>query len=70
MNEKTQQELVMLIKRLSFSLRSARPESKLPDAAMRYLSAHGLISVNDCLRTSQIHQRLREPGLYKEDEQL
>lgn len=37
---------------------------------MRYLSAHGLISVNDCLRTSQIPQRLREPGLYKEDEQL
>lgn len=63
-------ELVMLIKRLSSSLRSARPECKLPDTAMRYLSKHGLVSVNDCLRTSQIPQRIREPNLYQENNPL
>lgn len=63
-------ELVMLIKRLSSSLRSARPECKLPDTTMRYLSKHGLVSVNDCLRTSQIPQRIREPNLYQENNPL
>ena len=62
-------ELVMLIKRLGSSLRSARPECKLPATAMHYLSKHGLVSVNDCLRTS-IPQRIREPGLYQENKPL
>ncbi|HHT8363887.1 TPA: hypothetical protein ACT3PT_003659 [Salmonella enterica] len=62
-------ELVMLLKRLCSSLRSARPECKLPDTAMHYLSKHGLISVNDCLRTS-LPQRIREPGLYQENKPL
>ncbi|ASG18934.1 hypothetical protein ODU92_003846 [Salmonella enterica] len=62
-------ELVMLLKRLGSSLRSARPECKLPDTAMHYLSKHGLISVNDCLRTS-LPQRIREPGLYQENKPL
>ncbi|EAZ2565753.1 hypothetical protein O3355_002096 [Salmonella enterica subsp. enterica serovar Braenderup] len=62
-------ELVMLIKRLGSSLRSARPECKLPDTAMLYLSKHGLISVNDCLRTS-LPQRIREPSLYQENKPL
>ncbi|EAW1071673.1 TPA: hypothetical protein MOX26_003536 [Salmonella enterica subsp. enterica serovar Ball] len=62
-------ELVMLLKRLVSSLRSARPECKLPDTAMHYLSKHGLISVNDCLRTS-LPQRIREPGLYQENKPL
>lgn len=61
MNDKTQQALVMLVKRLSSSLRTARPESKLPDTAMRYLSDNGLISVCDCLR---------DQHLYRKDEQL
>ncbi|EAO8868254.1 hypothetical protein C5D22_13180 [Salmonella enterica subsp. enterica serovar Newport] len=62
-------ELVMLLKRLCSSLRNARPECKLPDTAMHYLSKHGLISVNDCLRTS-LPQRIREPGLYQENKPL
>lgn len=43
-------EMTMLIKRLSHSLRCARPDSKLPADAMKYLSEHGLISVGDILR--------------------
>lgn len=43
-------ELVMWVKRLAHSLRNARPNSKLHDAAMDYLSRKGLISVEDVLR--------------------
>ncbi|EBC5057305.1 ead/Ea22-like family protein, partial [Salmonella enterica] len=41
---------VMWVKRLAHSLRNARPNSKLHDAAMDYLSRKGLISVEDVLR--------------------
>jgi hypothetical protein len=43
-------ELTMLVKRLAFSLRNAKPDSKLPSDAMAYLSRKGLISVADILR--------------------
>jgi hypothetical protein len=43
-------ELTMLVKRLAFSLRNAKPDSKLPKDAMSYLSKKGLISVADVLR--------------------
>ncbi|HDS8578237.1 TPA: hypothetical protein QH731_003562 [Klebsiella variicola] len=71
--EKRQQELVMLIKRLGSSLRCARPESKLPGLAMKYLGEHGLVSVGDYLRDGEeaapclAPDRLRTPLLYKED---
>ncbi|WP_434663215.1 hypothetical protein ACMYSL_12590 [Klebsiella sp. MISC125] len=42
--------LVMWVKRLSLSLRSACPDNKLPKAAMGYLQKNGLISIADCLR--------------------
>lgn len=42
--------LVMWVKRLSLSLRSANPDNKLPKAAMSYLQNNGLISIADCLR--------------------
>lgn len=42
--------LVMWVKRLSLSLRSACPDNKLPKAAMGYLQNNGLISITDCLR--------------------
>ena len=42
--------LVMWVKRLSLSLRSACPDNKLPKAAMGYLQNNGLISIADCLR--------------------
>ncbi|ELN7190537.1 TPA: ead/Ea22-like family protein [Salmonella enterica] len=43
-------ELTMWVKRLAYSLRNSRPRSKLPGAAMDYLSRKGLISVEDVLR--------------------
>ena len=43
-------ELTMWIKRLSHSLRNIKPDSKLHNDAMDYLSRNGLISVVDCLR--------------------
>ncbi|HCQ7756107.1 ead/Ea22-like family protein [Citrobacter sp. 50677481] len=48
--EKQVEELTMLVKRLSYSLRNARPDSKLHGAAMDYLSRKGFISVEDVLR--------------------
>ncbi|EAY8205873.1 hypothetical protein ATY52_14880 [Salmonella enterica] len=48
--EKQVEELTMWIKRLTHSLRNARPNSKLHGAAMNYLSRKGLISVEDVLR--------------------
>lgn len=44
-DNKQTDELVMWVKRLAHSLRNARPNSKLHDAAMDYLSRKGLISV-------------------------
>lgn len=49
-DNKQTDELVMWVKRLAHSLRNARPNSKLHDAAMDYLSRKGLISVEDVLR--------------------
>ncbi|EAN0329403.1 hypothetical protein ACE1FL_003336 [Salmonella enterica] len=49
-DDKQTDELVMWVKRLAHSLRNARPNSKLHDAAMDYLSRKGLISVEDVLR--------------------
>lgn len=49
-DNKQMDELVMWVKRLSHSLRNARPNSKLHDAAMDYLSRKGLISVEGVLR--------------------
>lgn len=49
-DNKQTDELVMWVKRLAHSLRNARPNSKLHDAAMDYLSCKGLISVEDVLR--------------------
>lgn len=46
----TVDELTMWVKRLTHSLRSAKPDSNLPDEAMAYLSRKGLISVTDILR--------------------
>ncbi|EEE5063419.1 ead/Ea22-like family protein [Salmonella enterica subsp. houtenae] len=43
-------ELTMWVKRLAYSLRNAKPNSKLHGAAMDYLSRKGLISVEDVLR--------------------
>lgn len=49
-DNKQTDELVMWVKSLAHSLRNARPNSKLHDAAMDYLSRKGLISVEDVLR--------------------
>ncbi|EBY1867540.1 hypothetical protein DU156_07005 [Salmonella enterica subsp. enterica serovar Durham] len=49
-DNKQTDELVMWVKRLSHSLRNARPDSKLHGAVMDYLSRKGLISVEDVLR--------------------
>lgn len=46
----TVRELTMWVKRLAHSLRNAKLGSKLPDDAMAYLSAKGLIGVEDALR--------------------
>lgn len=43
-------ELTMWVKRLAYSLRNYRPDSKLHIDAMDYLSSKGLISVEDVLR--------------------
>ncbi|ECD5198592.1 ead/Ea22-like family protein [Salmonella enterica subsp. enterica serovar Eastbourne] len=48
--EKQVEELTMWIKRLAYSLRNTRPDSKLHIDAMDYLSRKGLISVEDVLR--------------------
>ncbi|ECI2499648.1 hypothetical protein BWB39_10375 [Salmonella enterica subsp. enterica serovar Enteritidis] len=48
--EKQVEELTMWLKRLTHSLRNARPNSKLHGAAMDYLRHKGLISVEDILR--------------------
>ncbi|EIS1764525.1 ead/Ea22-like family protein [Salmonella enterica] len=48
--EKQVEEFTMWIKRLSHSLRNAKPDSKLHGAAMDYLSRNGLISVENVLR--------------------
>ena len=47
---KVNEDLTMWVKRLGYSLKNAKPVSKLPGAAMAYLSAKGLISVEDILR--------------------
>lgn len=47
---KVNADLTMWVKRLGYSLRCAKPNSKLPGAAMAYLSAKGLVSVEDILR--------------------
>lgn len=38
------------IRRLTWQLRKAKPDCKLPDKAMSYLERNGLISVEDILR--------------------
>ena len=43
-------ELTMLVKQLTWQLRKAKPDCKLPDKAMSYLERNGLISVEDVLR--------------------
>ncbi|HCN0370606.1 TPA: hypothetical protein N6J42_002186, partial [Escherichia coli] len=43
-------ELTMLVKQLTWQLRKAKPDCKLPDKAMSYLERNGLISVEDILR--------------------
>ncbi|MBF9759435.1 ead/Ea22-like family protein [Escherichia coli] len=43
-------ELTMWIKRLSSSLKNAKPDSKLPDDAMIWLNNEGLTSIEDILR--------------------
>ena len=43
-------EVTMWIKRLSFSLKNAKPDSKLPDDAMIWLNNVGLTSIEDILR--------------------
>ncbi|EGQ6949620.1 ead/Ea22-like family protein [Salmonella enterica] len=48
--EKQVEELTMWVKRLAYSLRNTRPDSKLHIDAMDYLSSKGLISVEDVLR--------------------
>lgn len=48
--EKQVKELTMWIKRLAYSLRNTRPDSKLHIDAMDYLSSKGLISVEDVFR--------------------
>ncbi|WP_329600617.1 hypothetical protein R1C93_16785 [Citrobacter koseri] len=53
-------ELVMLIKRLGSSLRSARPESKLPGIVMSYLRDNALVHTSDCLRNGN-QQKDKEP---------
>lgn len=47
---KVNADLTMLVKRLGYSLKRAKPDSKLPGEAMAYLSAKGIISVGDILR--------------------
>ncbi|HCK2582980.1 TPA: ead/Ea22-like family protein [Escherichia coli] len=43
-------EVTMWIKRLSSSLKNAKPDSKLPDDAMIWLNNEGLTSIEDILR--------------------
>ena len=43
-------ELTMLVKQLTWQLRKAKPDCKLPDTAMSYLKRNELISAEDVLR--------------------
>ena len=43
-------EVTMWIKRLSSSLKNAKPDSKLPDDAMIWLNNEGLTRIEDILR--------------------
>ncbi|EOJ5304760.1 hypothetical protein [Escherichia coli] len=43
-------ELTMQVKQLTWQLRKAKPDCKLPDKVMDYLERNGLISVEDILR--------------------
>lgn len=43
-------ELTMLVKRLAYSLRRAKPDSKVAEQASQYLRDKGLVSAADCLR--------------------
>ncbi|EMQ3452267.1 TPA: hypothetical protein ACH7IM_002916 [Escherichia coli] len=43
-------ELTMLVKRLAWQLKKAKPDCKLPDKAMDYLKRNELISAEDVLR--------------------
>ncbi|EQB8250883.1 hypothetical protein [Escherichia coli] len=43
-------ELTMLVKQLASQLKKAKPDCKLPEKAMGYLTRNGLISVEDALR--------------------
>lgn len=43
-------ELSMLVKQLTWQLRKAKPDCKLPDKAMDYLKRNGLINEEDILR--------------------
>ncbi|HBR3772556.1 hypothetical protein AAHU82_10270 [Klebsiella pneumoniae] len=49
-HRKVNADLTMWVKRLGYSLKRAKPDSKSPGDAMAYLSAKGLISVGDILR--------------------
>ena len=49
-HRKVNADLTMWVKRLGYSLKRAKPDSKSPGDAMAYLSAKGLISVEDVLR--------------------
>ncbi|KFX10493.1 MULTISPECIES: hypothetical protein [Pectobacterium] len=52
-NDQLTDNLVMMIKRLAYSLRRAKPDSKAAKEATAFLVENKLISVADCLRTSQ-----------------
>ncbi|MWU51254.1 hypothetical protein GQL88_24480 [Escherichia coli] len=50
LNQRLVDELSMLVKQLTWQLRKAKPDCKLPDKAMDYLKRNGLISEEDILR--------------------
>ncbi|MBN3262989.1 hypothetical protein [Pectobacterium brasiliense] len=52
-NEQMIANLVMMIKRLAFSLRCAKPDNKAAKQATAFLVENDLISAADCLRTSK-----------------
>ncbi|HAZ6947825.1 TPA: hypothetical protein J8J66_004148 [Escherichia coli] len=43
-------ELTMLVKQLTWQLRKAKPDCKLPDRVMDYLLRNGLVSAEGVLR--------------------
>ncbi|MEQ9883260.1 hypothetical protein ABRP83_13900 [Pectobacterium brasiliense] len=53
-NDQLTDNLVMIIKRLAYSLRRAKPDSKAAKEATAFLVENKLISVADCLRTPKI----------------